>query len=98
MAPNFEVDSSLLKLILDNKIDRALFTDILHSYGVKNQDEIKDHLIDVFLDHVEDIVDDHKITETEISGAKKIKRLFKIKEGDLYGLKKIKSKSLYINK
>lgn len=90
MAANFVINPSLLRLILDNKVDRPLFDDILRSHGIEDPIEIRGYLIDVFLDYVEDIVDDHEITEIEISGANKIKRLFKIEEGDLYESRKEK--------
>src|SRR5690606_4728734 len=60
------------------------FHKILQSNQVREISEIKSYLRDVFVDYVNEIVQDHYISEAEVVNATKLKQLFEIKEGELY--------------
>lgn len=81
---HFIIDKNLIELIVHGKIDRKLFHKILQSNQVREISEIKSYLRDVFVDYVNEIVQDHYISEAEVVNATKLKQLFEIKEGELY--------------
>ncbi len=81
---NQYIDNELLDLIISGKVDKTLFTEILKSRKINDLFQIKNQLMDAVLNYVEEILNDHKITDEEIQNATRLKRLFEIKEGDFY--------------
>lgn len=81
------IDKDLIELIVQGRIDRKLFTEVLQSNHIREISEIKEYLQDVFIDYVKEIVEDHHISNEEVSKSTKLKLLFEIKEGELYAHK-----------
>jgi hypothetical protein len=67
-------------------VDRKTIDNILVKYGVRYKD-IKEELLDIIVFYAMIIVTDGIISPNESFNIKYLKRLFKIKEGDLYKLK-----------
>jgi len=81
------IDKDLIELIVQGRIDRKLFIEVLQSNHIGEISEIKEYLRDVFIEYVNDIVEDHHISDEEVSKATKLKLLFEIREGELYAHK-----------
>src|SRR5690606_9872871 len=81
---NLNIDGKMIDLILNDKIDKKLFLEILNSKNINSLKDIHEYLLDIFLNYVENIVDDHFISQDEIMKATKLKLFFEIKEGDFY--------------
>lgn len=81
------IDKDLIELIVQGRIGRKLFIEVLQSNHIGEISEIKEYLRDVFIEYVNDIVEDHHISDEEVSKATKLKLLFEIREGELYAHK-----------
>lgn len=84
---NHFIDKDLIELIVQGRIGRKLFIEVLQSNHIGEISEIKEYLRDVFIEYVNDIVEDHHISDEEVSKATKLKLLFEIREGELYAHK-----------
>lgn len=94
MKKKLTIDSKFIDLVTSGKIDKPLFKEILNSFEIESPEEIKEDLIDTFLNVVYNIVEDKKITNEEIIQSKNLKTIFEIKEGDLYCLRKDKIQNI----
>ncbi len=71
----------VLRLFAQGNTSPLSVRDALKGYGI-GVDDLHDESIDVILDYVNLILDDHIITKQEMDALRKLKMLLHIKEGD----------------
>lgn len=65
-------------------LDKSALQGVQQANNVANLTDYREELLDVVLDYVRLVLDDHVLTDAEADVARYLKRLFSIKEGDFY--------------
>lgn len=76
--------------IAKTEFTKVRMSEILDEYKIKDIQDIKDDTLDLLLFYIGSILADNIITEKELSNLKILKRVFKIREGDFYKLRRDK--------
>jgi DNA mismatch repair ATPase MutS len=80
----------IVKTICNDGLNRDNVLEVLKKYGIDNIKDIKNELLDLIIYYVNVVLEDNLITENEIRNVQLLKLCFKIKDGDLYTLKRSK--------
>lgn len=68
--------------------DRKKLSEILEEYHIKDIRDIKPDLLDLLMRYIRLALKDHHVTEEERKNVERLKKLFKIREGDLFNEKR----------
>lgn len=80
--------NEIIDAIIRDELDREELNRILKDYDIQGVSFIKMDALNLLLSYARYILDDHVITEMELANLKVLKRIFKIREGDFYNLRR----------
>ena len=78
--------NEIIELIHMSEFDKSHLDRILKENKIKQIEDIKEECLDLLLVYINLILNDNIITENEARNIKILKRVFKVKEGEAFGV------------
>ena len=85
--PSSQVDK-IIALLVGETPSRKSFDDLCEELGLRHSPSFKEELLDLLLFYIGYCLKDHSLTSDEKSSSRQLKRLFRVKEGDFYKLRR----------
>ena len=76
--------TDIAELIYNDNLNPDSFKEVLENHDIEKPQDIKENLLDLLINYIKIVLDDHAITDVEKKNVGLLKLLFKIKEGDFY--------------
>lgn len=74
----------IAELVYKNELEKNTLEGILAKNNLISADEIKGELLDLLIVYINLILNDHEVSDNELSNIQYIKKIFNVKEGDFY--------------
>lgn len=74
----------IAKLIYDNELSPENLKKVLSKYNIISIEDVKEELLDLLIVNINLILNDHLISDKEKHNFERLKKYFKIREGDFY--------------
>ena len=84
----------IASLVHDNELNSININTILTYHGISKIEDIKSYMLDMVLDYIEIVLENHCITKNEEHNVEFMKMSFRIKEGDFYSMKYVRINSM----
>ena len=89
-----EYIKEISELIFIEGLNQKFLKEILAKYHINRVEDIKHDTLNLVIEYINIILNDHEITQKEQLNTSLLKRFFKIKEGDFYTLRYFEIKKI----